>query len=156
MRNCELFKMQSTNEGRIEDFVNHQIFFQLNSTIQWTIPTPQTSKTSFLFEVRPTFIRSLGWRTVVFFFFSLLVVYSKIGCRRTYGPRLDVLIFFCRLRSYHVLISYSAECSGPKFHKTLVFLGQAGTFLSFQARRSSAVRSLTSDVTVVLLRTTLG
>ena len=60
------------------------------------------------------------------------------------GARLDVLIF--RLRSYHVLISYSAECSGPKFYKTLMFLGQAGMFLSFQARRSSAMRSLTSDL----------
>ena len=66
--------------------------------------------------------------------------------RRFWGSRLDVLIF--RLRSYHVLISYSAECIGPKFHKTLMFLGQAGTFLSFQARRSSAKRSSTSDLTV--------
>ena len=39
--------------------------------------------------------------------------------RRFSGARLDVLIF--RLRSYHVLISYSAECSGRKFHKTLMF-----------------------------------
>ena len=30
-----------------------------------------------------------------------------------------------------------------------MFLGQAGTFLSFQARRSSATRSSTSDLTVV-------
>ena len=66
--------------------------------------------------------------------------------RRFWGARLDVLIF--RLRSYHVLILYSAECSGPKFHKTLMFLGQAGTFLSFQARRSTAKRSSTSDLTV--------
>ena len=66
--------------------------------------------------------------------------------RRFWGARLDVLTF--RLRSYHVLISYSAECSGPKFHKRLMFLGQAGTFLSFQARRSSAKRSSTSDLTV--------
>ena len=29
-----------------------------------------------------------------------------------------------------------------------MFLGQAGTFLSFQARRSSAKRSSTSDLTV--------
>ena len=64
-----------------------------------------------------------------------------------WGARLDVLIF--RLRSYHVLILYSAECIGPKFHKTLMFLGQAGTFLSFQARRTSAKRSSTSDLTVV-------
>ena len=69
--------------------------------------------------------------------------------RRFWGARLDVLIF--RLRSYHVLISYSAECSGPKFHKTRMFLGQAGTFLSFQARRSSAKRSSTSDLTVCTL-----
>ena len=48
---------------------------------------------------------------------------SKIGCRRTHVLRgqLDVLIF--RLRSYHVLIMYSAECDGPKFYKTLMFLG---------------------------------
>ena len=63
-----------------------------------------------------------------------------------WGARLDVLIF--RLRSYRVLIKYSAECNGPKFHKTLMFLGQAGMFLSFQARRSSATRSSTSDLTV--------
>ena len=66
--------------------------------------------------------------------------------RRFWGARLDVLIF--RLRSYHVLISYSAEWSGPKFHKTLAFLGQAGTFLPFQAGRSSAKRSSTSNLTV--------
>ena len=30
-----------------------------------------------------------------------------------------------------------------------MFLGQAGTFLSFQARRSSATRSSTSDLTVM-------
>ena len=30
-----------------------------------------------------------------------------------------------------------------------MFLGQAGMFLSFQARRSSAMRSSTSDLTVV-------
>ena len=66
-----------------------------------------------------------------------------------WGARLDVLIF--RLHSYHVLISYSAECSGPKFHKTLMFFGQAGAFLSFQARRSSAMRSSTSDLTVNIL-----
>ena len=65
--------------------------------------------------------------------------------RTFWGARLDVLIF--RLRSYHVLISYSAECNGPKFYKTLKFLGQAGTFLSFQAWHSSATRSSTSDVT---------
>ena len=58
----------------------------------------------------------------------------------------EVLIF--RLRSYHVLISYSAERIGPKFYKTLMFLGQAGMFLSFQARRSSATRSSTSGLTV--------
>ena len=46
---------------------------------------------------------------------------------------------------------YSAECDGPKFYKTLMFLGQAGMFLSFQARRSSAKRSSTSDLTVVLI-----
>ena len=35
--------------------------------------------------------------------------------------------------------------------KTLMFLDQAGTFLSFQARRSSAKRSSTSNLTVVFL-----
>ena len=44
--------------------------------------------------------------------------------------------------------NYSAESNGPKFYKTLMFLGQAGMFLSFQARRSSATRSSTSDLTV--------
>ena len=45
---------------------------------------------------------------------------------------------------------YSAECDGPKLYKTLMFMGQAGMFLSFQARRSSATRSSTSDLTVFL------
>ena len=36
-----------------------------------------------------------------------------------------------------------------KFHKTLMFSGQAGTFLSFQARRSSAKQSSASDLTVI-------
>ena len=69
--------------------------------------------------------------------------------------RLDVLIF--RLRFYHVLTSYTADCNGPKFLKTLMFLDQAGTFLSYKARRSSAKRSSTSDLTVYILltRTTL-
>ena len=67
--------------------------------------------------------------------------------RTFWGARLDVLIF--RLRSYFVLISYTTEFNGPKIRKTLMFLGQAGTFLSFQARRSSATRSSTSDLTVV-------
>ena len=69
--------------------------------------------------------------------------------RTFWGARLDVLIF--RLRSYDVLISYTVECSGPKFQKILMFFGQAGMFLSFQARRSSAMRSSTSDLTVVVL-----
>ena len=69
---------------------------------------------------------------------SLFVIQRRDTVRsgaeeRTFGgARLDVLIF--RLRSYHVLISYSAECNGPKFYKTMMFLGQAGMFLSFQAR----------------------
>ena len=69
--------------------------------------------------------------------------------RTFWGARLDVLIF--RLCSYHVLISYSAECNGPKFYKTLMFLGQAGMFLSVQARRSSATRSSTSDLTGITI-----
>ena len=73
--------------------------------------------------------------------------------RTFWGARLDVLIF--RLRFYHVLITYSAECNGPKFYRTLMFLGQAGMFLSFQARRSSATRSSTSDLTVVWSKTAL-
>ena len=46
---------------------------------------------------------------------------------------------------------YSTECDGPKFYKTLMFLGQAGLFLSFQAGRSSATHSSTSDLTVVAI-----
>ena len=80
-------------------------------------------------------------------FFSTHTVRSGAEERTFGGARLDVLIF--RLRSYHILISYSAACSGRKFHTTLMFLGQAGTFLSFQARRSSATHSSTSDLTVV-------
>ena len=36
-----------------------------------------------------------------------------------------------------------------------MFLGQAGTFLSFQARRSSAMRSSTSDLTVFTVSFTM-
>ena len=61
---------------------------------------------------------------------------------------MDVLIL--RLRSYHVLLSYIEDCNGPKFHKTLTSLGHAGTFLPFQAGRSLAMRSSTSNLTVVL------
>ena len=83
-----------------------------------------------------------------FFFFSFLFTVRSGAEERTFlGARLDVLIF--RLRSYHVLISYSAESNGPTFYKILMFLGQAGMFLSFQARRSSATRSSTSDLTVL-------
>ena len=81
--------------------------------------------------------------------FNCTTVRSGAEERTFWGARLDVLIF--RLRSYHVLIMYSAECDGPKFYKTLMFLGQAGMFLSFQARRSSAMRSSTSDLTVVMI-----
>ena len=56
-----------------------------------------------------------------------ITVRSGAKERKFWGARLDVLIF--KLRSYHVLISYSAECIGPKFHKTLMFSGQAGMFL---------------------------
>ena len=79
----------------------------------------------------------------------LSTVRSDAEERTFWGARVDVLIF--RLRSYHVLIMYSAECDGPKFYKTLMFLGQARMFLSFQARRSSATRSSPSDLTVSLL-----
>ena len=44
--------------------------------------------------------------------------------RMFWGARLDVLIF--RLRSYHVLISYSAECNGPNFYKTLTHVLRSG------------------------------
>ena len=78
----------------------------------------------------------MGW-------YMLTTVRSGAEERRFRGARLDVLIF--RLRSYLV------QCRmkwGSKFHKTLMFLGQVGTFLSFQARRSSAKRSSASDLTV--------
>ena len=58
------------------------------------------------------------------------------------GARLDVLIF--RLRSYHVLNHvHCTDGKWPKSHKHMMLV-QAGTFLCFQARRSSA-----SDLTVV-------
>ena len=55
-----------------------------------------------------------------------LARYSKIGCRRTYILRGQAR------RSY----------------LQAAFLGQTGTFLSFKARRFSAMRSSTSDLTV--------
>ena len=63
------------------------------------------------------------------------------------GARLGVLIF--RLRSYRVLIFSTADFNGHNIRETLMFLGQAGMFLSFQDRRSSATRSSTSDLTVI-------
>ena len=75
-----------------------------------------------------------------------LTVRSGAKERTFSGARLDVLIF--RLRSYCDLISYTTHFNGPKIRKTLMFLGQAGMFLLFQARRSSATRSSTSDLTV--------
>ena len=47
---------------------------------------------------------------------------------------------------------YIAYYYGPNFHETLTFLGQAGKFLSFLARRSSAARSSMSDLTVAGIR----
>ena len=88
-------------------------------------------------------------RLFPFFFCKDGTVRSGAEERMFWGARLDVLIF--RLHSYHILIMYSAECDGPKFCKTLMFLGQAGMFLSFQAKRSSATRSSTSDLTVVIV-----
>ena len=48
------------------------------------------------------------------------------------------------------LTTYVAEGNWPKFQKHMMFLVQAGTFLCFQARRSSATRSSASDLTVSL------
>ena len=83
---------------------------------------------------------------ILVFLFMWCTVRSGAEERTFWGARLDVLIF--RLRSYHVLITYGAECNGPKFYKTPMFLGQSGMFLSFQARRSSATRSSTSDISL--------
>ena len=46
------------------------------------------------------------------------------------------------------LTTYIAESNRPKSQKHMMFLVQAGTFLCFQARRSSATRSSASDLTV--------
>ena len=63
------------------------------------------------------------------------------------GARLDVLIF--RLRSYHVLNHvHCRRYNRQKSEKHMTFLVQAGTFLCFQAGRSSATRSSASDLTV--------
>ena len=75
-------------------------------------------------------------------------VRSSAEERTFWGARLDGLIF--RLRSYHVLLLYIAYCNGPNISKTPTFLGQAGMFLSFQARRSSATRSSTSGLTALV------
>ena len=91
-------------------------------------------------------IHCIECTSTLFSLYFWCTVRSGAEERTFWGARLDVLIF--RLRSYHVIISCSAECTGPKFHKTLMFLGQAGMFLSVQARRSSATRSSTSDLTV--------
>ena len=49
------------------------------------------------------------------------------------------------------LTTYIAEGNRQKSEKNLMFLVQAGTFLCFQAGRSSATRSSASDLTVSLL-----
>ena len=48
------------------------------------------------------------------------------------------------------LTTYFAEGNRPKFQKHMMSLVQAGTFLCFQDRRSSATRSSASDLTVVM------
>ena len=48
------------------------------------------------------------------------------------------------------LTMYIAEGNRPKSQKHMMFLVQAGTFLCFQAGRSSATRSSASDLTVCL------
>ena len=68
------------------------------------------------------------------------IIYRKVSStvrsgaeeRTFWGARLDVLIF--RLRSYRVLIIYTADFNGHNIRETLMFLGQAGMFLSFQPR----------------------
>ena len=123
----------------LEKFFFWQQSSGFDSEQRWKLPpTCQRCK-----HVRGSF--HCCWRICVVLFWWH-TVRSGAEERTFWGARLDVLIF--RLRSYHVLISYSAESNGPKFFKTLMFLGQAGMFLSFQARRSSATRSSTSDLTV--------
>ena len=68
---------------------------------------------------------------------------------RTFSrARVDVLNF--RLCSYHVS-TYIADGNRQKSHKKMTFSVQAGTFLCFQAGRSSAMRSSASDPTVDFL-----
>ena len=98
-------------------------------------------------KVYPHFWWLIWWMTHLMQMWTY-TVRSGAEERTFFGARLDILIF--KLRSYHVLISYTVECSGPKFQRTLMFLGQAGTFLSSQAVRSSAKRSLTSDLTILI------
>ena len=72
--------------------------------------------------------------------FHYATVRSGAEERTFWGARLDVLIF--RQRSYRGLIFYTADFNEYNIRETLMFLGQAGMFLSFQARRSSATRPI--------------
>ena len=47
------------------------------------------------------------------------------------------------------LTTYIVDGNRQKSHKIVTFLVQAGTFLCFQAGRSSAMRSSASDLTVM-------
>ena len=57
------------------------------------------------------------------------------------------LLSGCVLTTF--LTTYIADGNRPKSHQNMMFFVQAGTFLCFQAGRSSAVRSAASDLTVV-------
>ena len=94
----------------------------------------------------------LYYRLFFFLFFPTLkcsTVRSGAEERSFSRARLDVFIF--RLRSYHVLNHYIAEGNRQKSEKYMTFLVQAGTFLCFQAGRSSATCSSASDLIVHLV-----
>ena len=76
-------------------------------------------------------------------------VYSKIGCRRTLVFKGQVGCSYFQAAFLPRSTTYIAESNRPKSQKHMMFLVQAGTFLCFQAGRSSATRSSASDLTVL-------
>ena len=109
--------------------------------------TPEMKiKMTFRLETTMNQLASVFWGHFFFFNFSILRrVRSGAEERTLWVSRQEVLSF--RLRAYHVQSPYTANCNGPTFFKKMMFLrGHAGTFLSFQAERSSGMWSSTSNV----------
>ena len=81
--------------------------------------------------------------------YSWCAVRSDAKERTSWRTSCRLYVHIFRLCSYHVLMTYSADFNGPKYHKNRTFSGRTGTLLCFQARHSSTNCSSTSDLTVL-------